>query len=125
MIQSETRLVVADNSGAREVLCFKVLGGSKRRYASLGDVIVVTVKDALPTSKVKKGTVTKAVVVRTKREVRRSDGSYIRFDDNAAVILNNNLEPVGTRIFGPVARELRVASKDGYMKIISLAPEVL
>lgn len=125
MIQSESRLTVADNSGAREVLCFKVLGGSKRRYASLGDIIVVTVKDALPTSKVKKGTVTKAVVVRTKREVRRTDGSYIRFDDNAAVLLNNNLEPVGTRIFGPVARELRVASKDGYMKIISLAPEVL
>lgn len=125
MIQSETYLNVADNSGAKTVMCFKVLGGSRRRYASLGDVIVVTVKDALPTSKVKKGTVTKAVIVRTKRENLRSDGSYIRFDDNAAVLLNNNLEPVGTRIFGPVAREIRVPSKDGFMKIISLAPEVL
>lgn len=125
MIQSETYLNVADNSGARKVMCFKVLGGSRRRYASVGDVIVVAVKDALPTSKIKKGTVTKAVVVRTKREISRSDGSYIRFDDNAAVLLTANLEPVGTRIFGPVARELRVPSKDGYMKIISLAPEVL
>lgn len=125
MIQNYTRLTVADNSGAREVMCFKVLGGSRRRYASIGDVIVVAVKEALPTSKVKKGSVTKAVVVRTKKEIRRQDGSLIRFDDNAAVILNNNLEPVGTRIFGPVARELRVPSKDGYMKIISLAPEVL
>jgi large subunit ribosomal protein L14 len=125
MIQSFTYLNVADNSGAKQVMCFKVLGGSKRRYASIGDVIVVAVKDALPTSKVKKGSVMKAVVVRTKKEISRPDGSYIRFDDNAAVLLNTNLEPVGTRIFGPVARELRVASKDGYMKIISLAPEVL
>lgn len=125
MIQQETYLNVADNSGAKTVMCFKVLGGSKRRYAGVGDIIVVTVKDALPTSKVKKGTVTKAVVVRTKKEIRRADGSFIRFDDNAAVILNTNMEPVGTRIFGPVARELRVPSKDGYMKIISLAPEVL
>lgn len=125
MIQSESYLNVADNSGARKVMCFKVLGGSRRRYASVGDIIVVTIKDALPTSKVKKGAVMKAVVVRTKRELHRADGSYIRFDDNAAVLLNNNLEPVGTRIFGPVAREMRVANKDGYMKIISLAPEVL
>src|ERR1700722_12106034 len=125
MIQNYTYLNVADNSGAKQVMCFKVLGGSKRRYASLGDVIVVSVKDALPTSKVKKGTVAKAVVVRTRKEVSRADGSYIRFDDNAAVLLNNNLEPIGTRIFGPIARELRVPSKDGYMKIISLAPEVL
>src|SRR5688572_11581668 len=119
MIQNYTRLTVADNSGAKEVMCFKVLGGSRRRYASIGDVIVVAIKEALPTSKVKKGTVAKAVVVRTKKEIRRQDGSAIRFDDNAAVILNNNLEPIGTRIFGPVARELRVPSKDGYMKIIS------
>lgn len=125
MIQAETYLNVADNSGAKEVMCFKVLGGSRRRYASLGDVIVVTVKTALPTSKVKKGSVSKAVIVRTKKEVRRADGSYVRFDDNAAVLLNNNLEPVGTRIFGPVAREIRVPSKDGFMKIASLAPEVL
>ena len=125
MIQNYSRLNVADNSGAREVMCFKVLGGSRRRYAKIGDVIVVTIKDALPTSKVKKGTVMKAVVVRTRREIPRADGSYIRFDDNAAVLLNNNLEPIGTRIFGPVAREIRVPSKDGYMKIISLAPEVL
>jgi large subunit ribosomal protein L14 len=125
MIQQETYLNVADNSGAKTVMCFKVLGGSKRRYASVGDVIVVAIKDALPTSKVKKGTVAKAVIVRTKKEIRRPDGSFIRFDDNAAVLLNNNMEPIGTRIFGPVARELRVASKDGYMKIISLAPEVL
>ncbi len=125
MIQNYTRLTVADNSGAKEVMCFKVLGGSRRRYASIGDVIVVAIKEALPTSKVKKGTVAKAVVVRTRKEIRRTDGSSIRFDDNAAVILNNNLEPLGTRIFGPVARELRVPSKDGYMKIISLAPEVL
>jgi large subunit ribosomal protein L14 len=125
MIQSFTNLTVADNSGAKKVMCFKVLGGSKRRYASLGDIIVVAVKDALPTSKIKKGSVSKAVVVRTKKEVARPDGSYIRFDDNAAVLLNNNLEPIGTRIFGPVARELRVAAKDGYMKIVSLAPEVL
>jgi large subunit ribosomal protein L14 len=125
MIQNESYLNVADNSGARTVMCFKVLGGSRRRYASVGDIIVVAIKEALPTSKIKKGTVSKAVVVRTKREIRRTDGTYIRFDDNAAVLLNNNLEPVGTRIFGPVARELRVPSKDGYMKIISLAPEVL
>ena len=125
MIQNESYLNVADNSGARTVMCFKILGGSRRRYASVGDIIVVAIKDALPTSKVKKGTVSKAVVVRTKREIRRPDGTYIRFDDNAAVLLNNNLEPIGTRIFGPVARELRVPSKDGYMKIISLAPEVL
>lgn len=125
MIQNESYLNVADNSGARTVMCFKILGGSRRRYASVGDVIVVAIKDALPTSKVKKGTVAKAVVVRTRKEIRRSDGTYIRFDDNAAVLLNNNLEPIGTRIFGPVAREMRVPSKDGYMKIISLAPEVL
>jgi large subunit ribosomal protein L14 len=125
MIQQETYLNVADNSGAKTVMCFKVLGGSKRRYAGVGDIIVVAIKDALPTSKVKKGTVAKAVVVRTKKEIRRKDGSFIRFDDNAAVLLNTNGEPIGTRIFGPVARELRVPSKDGYMKIISLAPEVL
>ena len=125
MIQSETYLNVADNSGAKAIMCFKVLGGSKRRYATLGDIIVVTIKDALPTSKVKKGSVMKAVVVRTKKEVSRADGSYIRFDDNAAVLLNNNMEPVGTRIFGPIAREIRVPAKDGFMKIISLAPEVL
>ncbi len=125
MIQNESYLNVADNSGARTVMCFKVLGGSRRRYAGVGDIIVVAIKDALPTSKIKKGTVAKAVVVRTRREIRRTDGTYIRFDDNAAVLLNNNLEPIGTRIFGPVARELRVPSKDGYMKIISLAPEVL
>jgi large subunit ribosomal protein L14 len=125
MIQSFTWLNVADNSGARRVMCFKVLGGSKRRYASVGDVIVVAVKEALPSSKVKKGSVSKAVVVRTKREVSRPDGSYIRFDDNAAVLLNNNLEPIGTRIFGPVAREIRNPAKDGFMKIVSLAPEVL
>jgi len=125
MIQSESYLNVADNSGAKTVMCFKVLGGTRRRYASVGDIIVVTIKDALPTSKVKKGAVMKAVVVRTRKEISRADGSYIRFDDNAAVLLNNNLEPVGTRIFGPVAREMRVSSKDGYMKIISLAPEVV
>lgn len=125
MIQAESYLNVADNSGAKQVMCFKVLGGSRRRYASIGDIIVVSIKDALPTSKVKKGAVMKAVVVRTRKEVLRTDGSYIRFDDNAAVLLNNNLEPVGSRIFGPVARELRVAGKDGFMKIISLAPEVL
>ena len=125
MIQNYTRLNVADNSGAREVMCFKVLGGSRRRYASVGDIIVVTIKDALPTSKVKNGSVMKAVVVRTKKEISRPDGSYIRFDDNAAVLLNNNFEPVGTRIFGPVAIEIRLPSKDGFMKIISLAPEVI
>ena len=122
MVQNESRLRVADNSGAREVLVIRVLGGTRRRYASLGDQIVVTVKDALPSGNVKKGAVTKAVIVRTKKEVRRADGSYIRFDDNAVVLLNNNGEMRGTRIFGPVARELR--EKD-YMKIASLAPEVL
>jgi large subunit ribosomal protein L14 len=121
MIQQETRLTVADNSGAKEVLCIRVLGGSKRRYASIGDKIVVAIKSAVPSGEVKKGTVSKAVIVRTKKEVRRSDGSYIRFDDNAVVLLNNVDEMRGTRIFGPVARELR----DKYMKIVSLAPEVL
>ena len=125
MIQSESYLNVADNSGAKKVMCFKVLGGSRRRYASLGDIIVVTIKEALPTSKVKKGAVMKAVIVRTSKENRRPDGSFVRFDDNAAVLLNNNMEPVGTRIFGPVAREIRQPAKDGFMKIISLAPEVL
>lgn len=125
MIQAFSRLNVADNSGAREVMCFKVLGGSKRRYASVGDIVVVSVKQALPASKVKKGTVFKAVIVRTKRSLSRSDGSYIRFDDNAVVLLNNNMEPVGTRIFGPIAREMRISNRDGFMKIISLAPEVL
>jgi large subunit ribosomal protein L14 len=122
MIQSETRLTVADNSGARVLYCIKVLGGSRRRYASLGDVIVVSVKDAIPNAKVKKGDVHKAVVVRTSKEVRRPDGSYIRFDDNSAVLINNQREPLGTRIFGPVARELRAKR---FMKIVSLAPEVL
>ncbi len=121
MIQTESRLTVADNSGAKEVLCIRVLGGTGRRYASLGDVIVVTVKSAIPSSDVKKGTVSKAVIVRTKKEVRRPDGSYIRFDDNACVLLNNSGELRGTRIFGPVARELRATN----MKIVSLAPEVL
>jgi len=122
MIQQETRLKVADNSGAKEILCFKILGGSKRRYASLGDLIVVSVKSAIPGGSVKKGDVTRAVVVRTRKEVRRNDGSYIRFDDNAAVLLTEAGEPRGTRIFGPVARELR---DSGYMKIISMAPEVM
>ena len=122
MIQQETRLKVADNSGAKEVLCFKVLGGSRRRYASIGDIVVVTVKKAIPGSDVKKGDVTQAVVVRTRKEIRRKDGTYIRFDDNAAVLLTETGELRGTRIFGPVARELRRA---GYMKIISMAPEVL
>ena len=122
MIQNETILDVADNSGARKVACIKVLGGSKRRYARVGDVIVVAVKDAMPGGKVKKGQVAKAVVVRTAKEFRRTDGSSIRFDQNAAVLLTNQGEPVGTRIFGPVTRELR---NKGYMKIISLAPEVL
>ncbi len=122
MIQSETRLMVADNSGAKEVYCIKVLGGSRRRYASIGDVIVVSVKEAIPNSKVKKGDVLKAVVVRTKKEIGRPDGSFIRFDDNSAVLLSANMEPIGTRIFGPVARELRAKK---YLKIISLAPEVL
>jgi large subunit ribosomal protein L14 len=122
MIQSESRLKVADNSGARQVLCIKVLGGSKRRYARVGDVIVVTVKEAIPNGAVKKGDVVRAVVVRTKKEVRRADGSYIKFDDNAAVIIDAQGNPRGTRIFGPVARELR---DKRYMKIVSLAPEVL
>lgn len=122
MIQQESRLAVADNSGAKEVLCIRVLGGTKRRYASVGDKIVVAVKSAMPSGNVKKGTVAKAVVVRTKKEIRRPDGSYIRFDDNAVVILNQAGEMRGTRIFGPVARELR---ENNYMKIVSLAPEVL
>ena len=122
MIQQESRLKVADNSGAKEVLCIRVLGGSGRRYASIGDRIIVTVKDAMPSGNIKKGTVSPAVVVSTKKEIRRKDGSYIRFDDNAVVLLNQADEPRGTRIFGPVARELR--EKD-YMKIVSLAPEVL
>ena len=122
MIQMESVLGVADNSGARVVLCIKVLGGSRRRYAALGDVIVVSVKEALPGSKVKKGDKARAVVVRTKREYRRPDGSYIKFDENSAVLINNQREPIGTRIFGPVARELRGKR---FMKIISLAPEVL
>ena len=121
MIQQESRLTVADNSGAKEVLCIRVLGGTGKRYASIGDKIVVTVKSATPSGDVKKGMVSKAVVVRTKKEIRHSNGSYIRFDDNAVVLLNNQGEIRGTRIFGPVARELR----DQYMKIISLAPEVL
>lgn len=122
MIQMQTNLAVADNSGARRVQCIKVLGGSKRKYASVGDIIVVSVKEAIPRGRVKKGEVRKAVVVRTAKEVRREDGTAIRFDGNAAVILNNNMEPLGTRIFGPVVRELRAKN---FMKIISLAPEVL
>jgi large subunit ribosomal protein L14 len=122
MIQQQTRLKVADNSGAKEVMCIKVLGGTKRRYAFLGDVIVVTVKEAIPRSKVKKGEVVLAVVVRTKRTHKRSDGTSIRFDENSAVILNTQREPIGTRIFGPVALELRTKN---FMKIVSLAPEVL
>ena len=122
MIQQESRLVVADNSGAKEVLCIRVLGGTAKRYASLGDKIVVSVKSAIPSGNVKKGTVSKAVVVRVAKEVRRNDGSYIRFDDNAVVLLNNQDEMRGTRIFGPVARELR---EKQFMKIVSLAPEVL
>ncbi|WP_429412822.1 50S ribosomal protein L14 [Roseimarinus sediminis] len=121
MIQQESRCTVADNSGAKEALVIRVLGGTKKRYATVGDLVVVTVKSALPSGGVKKGTVSKAVVVRTKKEVRRADGSYIRFDDNAVVLLNNAGEIRGTRIFGPVPRELR----EGYMKIVSLAPEVL
>ena len=121
MIQTESRLSVADNSGAREVLCIRVLGGTGRRYASVGDTIVVTVKSAIPSSDVKKGTVSRAVVVRTSKEIRRQDGYYIRFDDNACVLINNSGELRGTRIFGPVARELRATN----MKIVSLAPEVL
>ncbi len=122
MVQQESRLSVADNSGAKEVLCIRVLGGTRRRYASIGDKIVVSVKDAMPAGNVKKGTVSKAVVVRTKKEVRRPDGSYIRFDDNAVVLLGGNDEMRGTRIFGPVARELR---EKQFTKIVSLAPEVL
>lgn len=122
MIQMQTFLNVADNSGAKKAYCIKVLGGSRRRYAGVGDVIVVSVKEAMPNSKVKKGDVLKAVVVRTKKEIGRDDGSYLRFDDNAAVLINNALEPIGTRIFGPVARELRAKQ---FMKIISLAPEVI
>ena len=122
MIQQESRLKVADNSGAREILCIKVLGGTRRRYASIGDVIVATVKDANPGAAVKKGEVVKCVVVRVKKEIRRADGSYIRFDENAAVLINENSQPRGTRIFGPVGRELRDKK---FMRIVSLAPEVL
>ncbi|MBL7138240.1 MAG: 50S ribosomal protein L14 [Bacteroidales bacterium] len=122
MIQQESRLSVADNSGAKEVLCIKVLGGTRKRYASVGDRIIVTVKHAIPSGNMKKGTISTAVVVRTKKEIRRNDGSYIRFDDNAVVLLNNAGELIGTRIFGPVARELR---EKQFMKIVSLAPEVL
>lgn len=122
MIQAETQLQAADNSGAKKLYCIKVLGGPKRRYASVGDIIVVSVKEAMPNSKVKKGDVMRAVVVRTKKEIRRLDGSYIRFDDNSAVLINQQREPIGTRIFGPIARELRAKK---FMKIISLAPEVL
>ncbi len=122
MIQMQTILDVADNSGAKKVMCFKVLGGSKREYASVGDIVVVSVKESIPTAKVKKGDVLKAVIVRTAKEISRRDGSYIKFDNNAAVLLNAALEPIGTRIFGPVARELRAKK---FMKIISLAPEVL
>lgn len=121
MIQQESRLTVADNSGAREVLCIRVLGGTRRRYASIGDIIVVSVKSTIPSSDIKKGTVTKAIIVRTKKEIRRADGSYIRFDDNACVLLNTAGEIRATRIFGPVAREVRAVN----MKIVSLAPEVL
>lgn len=122
MIQQESRLAVADNSGAKEVLCIRVLGGTKRRYAGVGDKIVVTIKSVIPSGNVKKGTVSKAVIVRTKKHIRRNDGSYIRFDDNAVVLLTGNDELRGTRIFGPVARELR---EKQYLKIVSLAPEVL
>jgi large subunit ribosomal protein L14 len=122
MIQMQSVLDVADNSGAKKLQCIKVLGGSKRRYASVGDIIVVSVKEAIPNGKVKKGSVAKAVIVRTAKELRRKDGSYIRFDTNSAVLVNNDGEPIGTRIFGPVARELRAKS---FMKIVSLAPEVL
>ena len=122
MVQEQTRLNVADNSGAKKVMCIRVLGGSGKRYGSIGDIIVVAVKSAIPNAPVKKGDVSKAVIVRTKKEIRRNDGSYIRFDENAAVLLDNQGEPRGTRIFGPVARELR--DKD-FMKIVSLSPEVL
>ena len=122
MIQTESRLVVTDNSGAKEVLCIKVLGGSHRRYASIGDVITASVKEAEPNSKIPKGKVVRAVIVRTRKEIRRKDGSYIRFDDNAAVLIDKNGDPIGTRVFGPVARELR---EKKFMKIVSLAPEVI
>jgi large subunit ribosomal protein L14 len=122
MVQMQTVLDVADNSGAKKVMCIKVLGGSKRKYASIGDIIVVSIREAIPQAKVKKGDVAKAVIVRTKKEIRRADGSYIRFDGNSAVLINKDNEPIGTRIFGPVARELRAKK---FMKIISLAPEVL
>jgi len=122
MIQMYTKMAAADNSGAKKIMCIKVLGGTRRRYASIGDIIVVSVKEALPKSKVKKGEVHKAVVVRTRKEIARPDGSYIKFDSNAAVLINNQMEPIGTRIFGPVARELRAKK---FMKIISLAPEVI
>lgn len=122
MIQQESRLGVADNSGAKQLQCIRVLGGTRRRYASVGDIIVAAVKDADTKSKIKKGDVVKAVIVRTKKQIGRNDGAYISFDDNAAVVVNNNKEPVGTRVFGPIPRELR---GKGYMKIISLAPEVL
>lgn len=122
MIQMQTQLTVADNSGAKRVACIKVLGGSRRRYAGVGDVIVVSVKEAIPNSKVKKGDVMKAVVVRTAKEIRRNDGTYLKFDDNSAVLISEQMEPVGTRIFGPVARELRAKQ---FMKIVSLAPEVI
>lgn len=122
MIQAQTMLAVADNSGAKRVMCFKVLGGSRRRYAHVGDIVVCAVKDALPGGQIKKGEIVKAVIVRTKKEIRRRDGSYIRFDQNAAVIINDQKEPRGTRIFGPVARELR---EKQFMRIVSLAPEVI
>ena len=122
MIQMQTRLTVADNSGAKKLMCIKVLGGTGRRYASIGDIIVVTIKEAIPNSKVKKGEVARAVVVRTKKEIRRRDGTYIKFDDNSAVLVSAQNDPIGTRIFGPVARELRAKK---FMKIVSLAPEVL
>lgn len=122
MIQTETMLNIADNSGAKKVLCIRVLGGTRRRYARVGDIIVVTIKEAIPNSKVKKGEIMKAVIVRTVKEIRRMDDSFVRFDDNSAVLLSTSGEPIGTRIFGPVARELRAK---GFMKIISLAPEVV
>ena len=122
MIQQETRLKVADNTGAKEVLAFKILGGTRKRYARVGDIVVVTIKQAIPGGLVKKGEISKAVVVRTRKEIRRNDGSYVRFDDNAAVLLDNSLEPKGTRIFGPVSRALR---DGGIMKIVSMAPEVI
>ncbi len=122
MIQTQTRLSVADNSGAKEIMCIRVLGGTRKRYARIGDVIIASVKDAIPNSKVKRGDVVRAVVVRTRKEIRRPDGTYIKFDDNSAVLINQQDEPIGTRIFGPVARELRAKN---FMKIISLAPEVV